>query len=60
MRSRSEVSVAFVELGVMGQRCYRLEDRREACSTMQRRVGGEVVDRWTKRTRERPTVESAA
>ena len=53
-------SAEFVELGVMGQWCHWLEDRREACSSMQRRVGGEVVDRWTKRTRERPTVESAA
>ena len=35
MRSRNEVSAEFVELGVMGQRCYTLEDRREAYSSMQ-------------------------
>ena len=37
MRSRNEVSAEFVELGVMGQWYHRLEDRREACSSMQRR-----------------------
>ena len=36
MRSRSEVSAEFVELGVMGQWRHRREDRREAGSSMQR------------------------
>ena len=47
------MSAAFVELGVMGQWCHRPEDRREACSCMQRRSwwrGGGEVDEKSERT----------
>ena len=49
--------MAFVELGVMGQWCHRLEDRRKASSSMQRRSwwrGGEYMDEKGE------TLESAA
>ena len=60
MRSRSEGFAEFVELGVMGSDAIGWKTVVKHARVCNAGVGGEVVDRWTKRARERLTMESAA
>ena len=53
------MSAEFVELGVMGSRAIGWKTVMRHARVCNPEIGGEVVDRWTKRAGERPTMESA-